>query len=155
MINQSETWIAKSRIKSKAIVTGKFGESYVSYLLSEKGIEVTKANTVGFDLFAIDSIGEIFPKREIVGISVKTRISKKTGSYKPTIALNPEKIARSAKRLNIDPWVAIVVGSKDEGPTAFIFPIEDLSKLRGNAKREDVVAVSELYDNPTGRVVRL
>jgi hypothetical protein len=56
------------------MLSGDFGESFIAYLLSKEGIEVARASTVGFDLFAINAHGEIFPKDKIVGISVNSRI---------------------------------------------------------------------------------
>ena len=71
---QKKTLKANLRIGSDALLSGEFGESFVAYLLSKNDIEVVKVNTVGFDLFAIDSAEKIFPRNEIVGISVKTRV---------------------------------------------------------------------------------
>jgi hypothetical protein len=51
-----------------------------------------RVNAVGFDLFAIDPKGKIFPKNKIVGISVKTRISKANKKFAPTIPLGSRKI---------------------------------------------------------------
>jgi hypothetical protein len=150
-----KAWITNPKIGSEAIVTGEFGESLVAFLLSKKGIDVAKAGTVGFDLFAIDAVGRIFPKGKIVGISVKTRFGKKHGSFRPTIPIGSAKIVQAQKTWDIDAWVAVVAGSKDDMPSAFVFPLEDLPKLKGRAKREDVVAISDLAKNPTGSVTKL
>lgn len=150
-----KAWRTNPRIGSEAILSGDFGESFVAYLLSKEGIDVVRANTVGFDLFAIDSKGKIFPKKKIVGISVKARISKSSKSFKPTIPVGSRKISAAKKTWNTEAWVGIVIGGKDKKFDVFVFPFKELSKLRGKAKRKDVVAVSELHNNPTGKVVRL
>ena len=89
---QEKAWKTNPRIGSEAMLSGDFGESFIAYLLSKEGIEVARASTVGFDLFAIDADGEIFPKDKIVGISVKARISKIHRKYKPTIPVGSKKI---------------------------------------------------------------
>jgi hypothetical protein len=153
---QKKAWTTNPRIGSEAMLSGEFGESFIAYLLSKEGIDVVRANTVGFDLFAIDTNGKILPKDKIIGISVKARISKLHKSFKPTIPIGSAKVLSSMRTWHVDAWIAIVIGSKEkEKLTAFIFPFEDLSKLSGKAMREDVVAVSELYKNPTGRVITL
>ena len=110
-----------------------------------------RASTVGFDLFVIDAKGIIFPKEKIVGISVKARISKTHKNYKPTIPVGSEKIEASMRRWHVPAWVGIVVGSRERRLEAFVFPFEELEKLRGTAVRQDVVAVSQLGRNPAVR----
>jgi len=145
---QEKAGKTNARVGSEAMLSGDFGESFIAYLLSKEGIEVVRASTVGFDLFAIDSNGAIFPKDKIVGISVKARISKLHKNYKPTIPVGSEKIEASMKTWHVPAWIGIVVGSKERKLEAFIFPYEELKKLHGTAVRPDVVAVSQLSTNP-------
>ena len=84
-----------------------------------------RVNTVGFDQFA------------------------------PTIPAGSSRIKASMKVWHVDAWIAVVVGSNSKTLDVFLFPFKDLPKLCGKAKRKDVVAVSELYKNPTGSVVKL
>lgn len=155
---QKRAWRTNPKIGSEAILSADFGESFIAYLLSKEGIDVVRANSVGFDLIAIDSDGKIFPKKRYICISVKTRVSKSSNKPRPTIPVGSEKLLKASRIWNADPWVGIVVGNvygKAWNLEAFIFPLEDLSRLQGTSKRRDVVAVSELYKNPTGRVVKL
>jgi hypothetical protein len=148
---QEKAWKTNPRIGSEAMLSGDFGESFIAYLLSKEGIEVARASIVGFDLFAIDANGTIFPKDKIVGISVKARISKLHKNYKPTIPVGSEKIEASMSRWHVPAWIGIVVGSKERKLEAFVFPYEELKKLHGTAVRQDVVAVSQLSKNPAVR----
>ncbi|MCW3985145.1 MAG: hypothetical protein NWE91_01880 [Candidatus Bathyarchaeota archaeon] len=150
-----KAWENNPRIGSQAMLSGEFGESFIAYLLSKEDVDVVRASTVGIDLFAIDSLGKIFPKREIVGISVKARISKQHKNFKPTIPIGSKKVLAAEKTWGIAAWIGIVVGSKDKTLAAFVFPFKDLPALRGKAVREDVVAVSELYKDTTKKVKRL
>ena len=154
---QKKAWKTNPKIGSEALLSADFGESFIAYLLSKEGIDVVRASSVGFDLFAIDSIGKVFPKNKIVCVSVKARISKRHKNYRPTIPIGSRKLLAAKKIWNVETWVGIVVGSTrgEKNLAAFIFPLRDLPKLRGKAERKDVVAVSELYKNATGRVVRL
>ncbi len=143
-----KAWETNPRIGIEAMRSGDFGESFVAYLLSKKGVDVVRASTVGFDLFAIDPVGGIFPKNKIVGISVKTRISKTHNKFVPTIPIGESKIRSSMKRWRIEGYVGLVVRSQEEKSFAvFLFPIKNLKKLSGRAKRKDVVAVSKLDGN--------
>ncbi len=120
---------------------------------------MVRACSVGFDLLAIDPTGKIFPKNKIVCISVKARISKNARLYRPTIPVSPEKLQTAAKTWKAVPWVGIVVGSthsiKKKNLAAFVFPLDDLPRLRGVALRKGVVAVTDLFDKPTSRTIRL
>lgn len=140
---------------SVAMRSGDFGESFIAYLLAKKGIHVVRAGTVGFDLFAIDKTGKLLPKDKLVGISAKARISESHDKFVPTIPVGSTKMELSSKIWNAEPYLGIVAGSKNNQLAAFLVPLKDLSKLRGKATREDVVAVSELYKNNSGNVVRL
>jgi hypothetical protein len=140
---KEKAWKTNPRIGSEAMLSGDFGESFIAYLLSKEGIEVARASTVGFDIFAIDANGKIFPKDKIVGISVKARISKTHKNYKPTIPIGSKKIEIAMNRWHVPAWIGIVVGSKDRKLEAFIFPYEELESLHGTAVRKDVVAVSQ------------
>jgi len=115
---------------------------------------LVRANAVGFDLLAIDLKGKIFPKNQIVCISVKARISKKKKIFRPTIPVGAQKILSAQKIWNIPAWIGIVVGGT-ETLEAFLFPFNDLPKLRGNAKRKGVVSVTALSDNSTKSVWKL
>jgi hypothetical protein len=137
-------WQTNPRIGSEAIITGDFGESFIAYLLSKEGIEVARASIIGFDLFAIDANGTIFPKDTIVGISVKARISKSHKNFKPTIPVGSDKIRASMRIWHVPAWIGIVVGSMERKLEAFVFPFEELKNLHGTAGRPDVVAVSQL-----------
>ena len=149
-----KAWERHPRIGSKAIVSGDFGESLVAYLFRKEGIEVVRAKTVGFDLFAIDLTGDILPKNEIIGISVKARITKSS----PTIPVGSSKIQESMKTWKISAWIGIVASGGDESFVVFVFPFNELRRLRGKSKRLDVVSVAELYkasDSGRFRVKRL
>lgn len=148
---QEKAWKTNPRIGSEAMLSGDFGESFIAYLLSKEGIEVVRASTVGFDLFAIDHNGTIFPKDKMIGISAKARISKSQKNYKPTIPVGSEKIEASMRCWHVPAWIGIVVGSMDKKMEAFVFPYEKLGELHGTAKRPDVVAVSQLNKNPAVR----
>ena len=152
-----KAWKTNPRIGMEAMLSADFGESFVAYLLVKEGVDVVRASSIGFDLFAIDSTGEIFPKNKTVCVSVKTRISKRHKSFAPTIPIDEKKLAMAKETWHADAWVGIVVGSTSSSKVldAFVFPLEDLPKLRGKAKRKNVVAVSQLRRNPTGRVIRL
>lgn len=154
---QKKAWKTNPKIGSEAMLSADFGESFIAYLLSKEGIDVIRASSVGFDLFAIDTVGKLFPKDKLICISVKARISKRQKNYKPTIPISSEKLLTAKRTWKASAWVGIVVGSTWAQKTlaAFIFPLKDLPRLRGKAQRKDVVAVSELYENPTKRVVRL
>ena len=54
---KEKAWKTNPRIGSEAMLSGEFGESFIAYLLSKEGIEVARANTVEFDIFAIDANG--------------------------------------------------------------------------------------------------
>lgn len=140
---------------STSIHSGDFGESFIAYLLAKKGIHVVRASTVGFDLFAIDKIGNLLPKDKLVGISAKARISEAHVKFVPTIPVGSTQIESSSKIWNAEPYLGVVIGSKDNQLTAFLVPLKDLPQLRGRATREDIVAVSELYKNSFGNVIRL
>ena len=154
---QERAWKTNPKMGSEAMHSADFRESFIAYLLSKEGVDVVRASSVGFDLPAIDSRGRIFPKSKTICVSVKARISKRSTKYRPTIPIGSKKLLAAARIWNGDAWVGIVVGSTYPGKelAAFIFPQQDLSKLRGTAQRKDVVAVSELYENPTSRAVRL
>lgn len=140
---------------SVAMHSGDFGESFIAYLLAKKGIHVVRAGTVGFDLFAMDKTGKFFPKDKLAGISAKARISESHDRFVPTIPVGSDKIESSSKIWNAEPYLGIVTGSKNNQLAVFLVPLRDLPKLRGKAAREDVIAVSELYKNSSGSVVRL
>ena len=140
---------------NESIRSGDFGESFIAYLLAKEGIEVVRANTVGFDLLAIDQTGKLFPKKKLIGISVKARISKTHKRYRPTIPMGSAKIWMSMKKWDADAYIGIVVGSQDGDFDAFVFPHKDLLKLGGRTRRKDVVAVSELYKNSNKNIIKL
>jgi hypothetical protein len=144
-----------TNIGSQSIHSGDFGESFIAYLLSKKGIAVVRARTIGFDLLAIDNTGRLLPKKRIVGISVKTRVSRSHKKYVPTIPIGSVEIKKSMKIWNIQAFIGIVVGSMGNRIDAFVFPFNDIPNLRGNSRRNDVVAVSELFKNSTGNVEKL
>ncbi len=154
---QQKAWITNPKIGSESLLSTDFGESFIAYLLSKEGVDVVRASSVGFDILAVDTAGRIFPKNRIVCISVKARISKSQKNYRPTIPIGSKKLLAAKKIWNAVAWVGIVVGSTraDNSLAAFLFPLKDLARLHGSAVREDVVSVSELYENPTKRVVRL
>ena len=54
-----------------ALVLGDFYESFVSFLLAMRDVHVVRASTIGFDIFAIDSKGDTFPEKKIVGPKTK------------------------------------------------------------------------------------
>lgn len=152
-----KAWKNNPNIGSEAIHSGDFGESFITYLLSKKGVNVVRARNIGFDLFAIDSRGKIFQKNKIIGISVKARISKTYKKFVPTIPIGSKQIKNSMKAWKTDAWIGIVVGNKDGSLRAFVFPFKNLKYL-SNGK--DAVAVSKL-DNParqrraSGSVIKL
>lgn len=140
-------------IGSQAMLSGDFGESFIAYLLSKEGINVVRASTVGFDLFAIDKTGKLLPKNKIVGISVKARISKSHNKFIPTIPIGSEKVKISTKIWNVIPFVGIVIGSKNKKLDCFLAPFGLVEGMRGRSKRKDVLAVSSLYENK--KVIKL
>lgn len=108
-----------------AMVSGRFGEAYVSYLLVKRRIvDVVPANTAGFDLFAIDKKGKTFTKNKIVGISVRTRM------HQSRFPLSSKKLARAAKTWGIEPWIAVV----SRHYSAILAPLKNAKKLRGRFK---------------------
>lgn len=154
---QERAWRTNPRIGMEAMLSTDFGESFIAYLLSKEGVDVVRASSIGFDLFAVDKNGKIFPKGKIACISVKTRISKRYRKYRPTIPVGSKKLMAATEIWSADAWVGIVVGTTRQNKelAAFLFPLKDLDKLKGAARREDVVAVSELYENPTDKTIRL
>lgn len=151
-----KAWDKNPKIGSEAMLSADFGESFIAYLLSKEGVDVVRASSTGFDILAIDSEGKLLPRRRLICISVKARISKSSANYKPTIPVGSKKLAVAAQLWNAGAWVAIVVGSaRHKKLAAFLFPLEDIPKLRRTALREDVVAVSALDENETGNVLRL
>lgn len=50
---------------NESISSGDFGESFIAYLLAKEGIDVVRASTIGFDLFAIDHKGKYLPKKKL------------------------------------------------------------------------------------------
>jgi len=56
---QQQAWITNPKIGSEALLSADFGESFIAYLLSKEGVDVVRANSVGFDLIAIDAAGKI------------------------------------------------------------------------------------------------
>ncbi len=154
---QEKAWKTNPKIGSEAMHSADFGESFIAYLLSKEGVDVVRASSVGFDLLAIDNKGKIFPKGKTICVSVKARISKRSRKYRPTIPIGSKKLLTATRIWNANAWVGIVIGSTQyvKELSAFIFPLQDLSRLRGVAQREDVVAVSELYENPTDKTIKL
>lgn len=138
---------SNKNIGSQAMLSGDFGESFVAYLLSKEEINVVRASTVGFDLFAVDKKGKFFPKNKIIGISVKARISKSHDKFVPTIPVGFSKISSSMKIWGIDSFIALVIGSKDKKFDVFLIPFGLIKKLGGGLKRSDFIAVSQIYKN--------
>ena len=146
---------------AEASISGDFGEAFVAWLLAKDGVQVVRAKTVGFDLFAIDPNGRYFDKDKIVGISVKTRISKEHRRFVPTIPIHSEKIKQAQRIWKVEAWIAVVVGSVLDGKkelACFILPFKEREKFTGGARRKDVIAVSELYkaaEEGSGVVIQL
>lgn len=140
---------------ASAMHSGDFGESFIAYLLAKEGVNVVRASTVGFDLFAIDKTGKVLPQDKLVGISAKARVSQAHKKFVPTVPVGSSKMQSSAVIWNAEPYLGMVIGSQDKKLAVFLVPLKDLPQLTGRAKREDVVAVSELYKNSSGNVIRL
>jgi len=136
-------------------ISGDLGETIVQYLLARKGIETVHANTVGFDLFAIDSHGKIFDPGRTVGISVKTRLLKEDAEISDSIDISPSKVERMAKVWNVDPWVAIVAGYFYHHLFVFLFRLADWSDFKGRTKSEGLVSISSLQHSRSKRVLIL
>jgi hypothetical protein len=131
-------------VGSESGISGDYGESFIAYLLSKKGVNVVRAKTVGFDLFAIDKIGHILPKDKLIGISVKMRASRSNKNYLPTIPMGSTNIIKASRTWNVIPYIGIVVGNKDGSISASVFPFAEMHNLKGRAKRKDVVAFSAI-----------
>jgi len=136
------------------MLSGDFGESFIAHLLAKKGVYVVRASTVGFDLFAIDSKGGLLPKNKMIGISVKARIAQSHRAFAPTIPMGSEKIKSAMKTWRVGAYMGVVIGSEGK-MDAFLVPFRSLGKLRGKAKRADVLAASELYANKSDIVIKL
>jgi len=142
-------------VKGESLVSGDFGEGFVAYLLAKQGVDVVRAKTMGFDIFAIDHTGALFEKDKTVGVSVKTRISKHHARYVPTVPVGSRQISEAALIWKVEPWLAIVVGSIGQKLACFLLPFKEHQKFTGHATRKDVLAVSELYSDTTRIVKRL
>jgi len=132
---------------SESLVSGDFGESLVSFLLIKKGVDVVRASTKGFDLFAIDNTGQIFPQEKIVGISVKARFTNSEKPFSPTIPLQSKKFFESAKIWKIEPYVSIVVGNFEKlYLECYVLCLYD-AKNYYSPKRKDAISVSQLRNS--------
>lgn len=138
-----------------SLISGDFGESLVAFLLAKEGIDVVRASTIGFDLFAIDHGGRILKKDTMVGISVKMRVSQGASRYEPTIPIGSDKIEEAKRIWKLDAWLAIVVGSVGRNLKCYLLPFEERQQFSGRARRQDVVAPSELRKDRTGDVKHL
>lgn len=144
-----------SQAGSEALISGDFGESFVAYLLSKKGISVARASTVGFDLIARDRKGKVLTKNKISGISVKTRISKRAKRYVPGVPLGSSQTLPAAKKWGMKPYLAVVIGSINNHLDVFILPFKDAMRLKGNIAKKDFIAASQLHKNASGTVIKL
>jgi len=156
MIFQPES-VTYNMVKAESLISGDFGESFVAYLLAKENVDVVRAGTIGFDLFAIDHEGKILEKEKMVGISVKMRVSKFHERYVPTIPVGSQQVIEAQKIWKLEAWLAIVVGSigREKKLACFLLPFREVARLRGRAKRQDVIAVSELYRETNEAVKRL
>jgi hypothetical protein len=84
-------------VKAESLISGDFGESFGAYLLAKENVDVVRAGTIGFDLFAIDHEGKILEKEKMVGISVKMRVSKFHERYVPTIPVGSQQVIEAQK----------------------------------------------------------
>lgn len=142
---------------SEQIVAGDFGEAFVSFLLSKNGVKVVRADTKGFDLFTIDNKGDILPKDEMIGISVKARFTKNSGTYSPTIPIEVGPIEEASTTWKIQPWIVIVVGNITlEGNKfeCYLCSLKQISNFTA-PKRKNAVSVAQLRKDETGIVKRL
>jgi Holliday junction resolvase len=133
-----------SNVGNESGISGEYGENFIAYLLSKKGVNVVRAKTVGFDLFAIDKVGYTLPKDKLIGISVKMRASRSHKKYVPTIPMGSPNIIKASITWNAIPYIGIVIGHKDGSISAYVFPFDEMHNLKGRAKRKDVVAVSTI-----------
>ena len=137
-------------------INGDFGEALVAYLIGREGVDVLHGPTVGFDLFAVDRKGILFPaKARLVGISVKTRLLKGNFGYSSTIPTDEPQVRQAALAWGAEPWLAVVVGSPGFTLEVMLLPYTVCGRFRGRAKRRGVVSVSALEHDKSGAVKTL
>lgn len=115
------------QIKSKFL--GDFGEYLLTWHLRSKfGINVGLVKGEGIDLLCRDEEGALFPKGELIAISVKTRERRKD-KVRDTVDANWDKIERASDRWKAKPYFAFIRITPEEGDiTFFLLPVP---KARG------------------------
>lgn len=137
-------------------INGDFGEALVTYLIASKGVEVLHGPTVGFDLFAIDRKGAVFPRRKrLIGISVKTRLLVGNYGYSNTIPTDEVLVRKVAKTWRAEPWLAVVAGSLGHTLEVLLVPYNECEQFRGRAITREKVSVSALERDKSGTVKTL
>lgn len=127
------------QIKSKLL--GDFGEYLLTWHLRSKyGISASLVKTEGIDLLCRDEREDVFPKGELVAVSVKTRERRKDLA-RTYVNVDWDKIERAARdRWNAKPYFAYVrIVPKNGCITVFLIPVpkaKEYSKNFSVAKAE-------------------
>jgi hypothetical protein len=141
----------KLRTPEESRIVGNFGEYALAYYLSKKGINVIRADTVFFDLIVKDKKGIIFPRDEIIGVSVKLRDRSFTTPSCTIQHEDFEQISDYGSKWNIKPYFChmIIYSDKEDGRVlqGFIFSQDTIKKYFSEKKREFAVSFSKLRDD--------
>lgn len=142
------------RIVEEPKIVGDFGEFVTAYYLTKLGINVLRADTVCFDLFATDSRGVVFPKKATCGISVKIRDRSNTTPACTIVRKDFPKIKSHAKKWQIDPWICHLIVSKRENQKileGFLLPVSEAQKYFAEGKRQFAISFSKLRKEINGK----
>lgn len=120
--------LSKSSRYSK--IAGDFGESLVLYWLSKYGFECALMDHTCIDIIARDP-----NKKDVLGISVKTRFQDK-GTETDSLSIENkyfQGVARACEYFHCRPYFAIVIGA-DNRIMAFILSMDEFKKFAPQGK---------------------
>ena len=131
------------QIKSKFL--GDIGEYLLTWHLRSKfGVNASLIKSEGIDLLCRDEEGTIFPKGELIAISVKTRERRKDLASK-YVNSDWEKIERASGNWKAKPYFAYVRIVPENGHiTLFLLPV---SKARSYSKNFSVAKAEKDKSN--------
>jgi hypothetical protein len=106
-------------------IVGTFGEYLLAFILAQRGVHVVHADTAAFDLFAIDPDRAFFRTDNMIGISVKTAQTSKSGGFDPKPP-DEANLRRASEKWKVEPWIAYVSHWPQQSETRlqiFLLPI--------------------------------